>query len=78
MPSCVVATPAAFSAAAEDLTGIGSAIWQAYATAAASTLRGLPAAHGTPADHPSANNVIFNGGNGGSSGNGSVISTTIG
>jgi len=44
MSSFVVATPDAFAAASENLTGIGSAITQAHAAAAASTSQVLPAA----------------------------------
>jgi len=44
MSSFVVATPDVFATASENLTGIGSAISQAHAAAAASTTSVLPAA----------------------------------
>ena len=66
MSSFVVATPDAFAAASENLTGIGSAIRQAHAAAAGldgNIIAGLDST-GTSADVPTANNATATGGSG--------------
>jgi hypothetical protein len=72
MSSFVVATPDAFAAASENLTGIGSAIRQAHAAAAGldgNIIAGLDST-GTSADVPTANNATATGGSGGNGSSG--------